>query len=158
MDLAIAERKANDLIHKHLTGWQFKWSTAHTLLGQCRYSSKTIFLSKSISAINSEEEVIDTILHEIAHALAGSGHGHDAVWKRYCVMVGCRPKSTGPIQAETVEQRKIVGAKWLLIDDTGKIWKHWVRKPTQKTFDRMPYSYMPGFREQTEGKLRIVPV
>ena len=158
MDLAVAERKANDLINTHIPGWKFKWSAAHTTLGLCRYSTKTIFLSKSISAINSEEEVVDTILHEIAHALAGSGHGHDAVWKRYCAMVGCRPKSTGPIQAETVEQRKQVGAKWLLVDDTGKIWRHWVRKPAQSTFDRIQYSYMPGHRATTEGKLRIIPV
>lgn len=157
MDLAIAEKGAKNLIAKHIPTWDFKWSAAHTTLGKCDPRTKTIFLSKSITSINSEEEVIDTILHEIAHAIVGCGNGHNEIWKACCIRLGCRPKSTGPVQAETIEQRKIVGAKWLLVDDTGKIWKHWVRKPAQKTFDRIKYSYMPGHREATEGKLRIIP-
>ena len=26
-------------------------------------------------------DIRDTLLHEIAHAIAGPGHGHDAVWQ-----------------------------------------------------------------------------
>jgi predicted SprT family Zn-dependent metalloprotease len=47
-----------------------------------------IELSKHYVLRNPEHEVLDTILHEIAHALVGPGHGHDEVWKAKCVEVG----------------------------------------------------------------------
>lgn len=36
--------------------------------------------------------MLDTILHEVAHALVGPGHGHDEVWKATCLEVGARPE------------------------------------------------------------------
>jgi predicted SprT family Zn-dependent metalloprotease len=44
---------------------------------------------------NGPAEIVDTLLHEIAHALVGPGHGHDAVWKAKCVEVGARPQRCG---------------------------------------------------------------
>ena len=37
-------------------------------------------------------DVRDTILHEIAHAIVGPGHGHDAVWQTAERRIGCTPK------------------------------------------------------------------
>ena len=34
----------------------------------------------------------DTILHEIAHAIAGPQHGHDAYWRRIAAALGCSAK------------------------------------------------------------------
>ena len=31
----------------------------------------------------------DTILHEIAHALVGPSHGHNAIWRRKAREIGC---------------------------------------------------------------------
>ena len=53
--------------------------------------------------LSSLDQVRDTILHEIAHALVGPGHGHDAVWKRKCREVGARPERCG--QADMPEGR-----------------------------------------------------
>ncbi len=39
--------------------------------------------------LHSEDEVLDTILHEIAHALVGPQHGHDAVWRAKAREIGC---------------------------------------------------------------------
>jgi len=36
----------------------------------------------------SDELVRDTLLHEIAHALVGTAHGHDEVWKAKCLEIG----------------------------------------------------------------------
>jgi hypothetical protein len=33
--------------------------------------------------------VRDTVLHEVAHALAGPQHGHDRVWRSIAVRIGC---------------------------------------------------------------------
>ena len=44
---------------------------------------------------NGPEEVRDTILHEVAHALVGPGHGHDTVWKATAAQVGARPQRRG---------------------------------------------------------------
>ena len=39
-----------------------------------------------------DDHVIDTLLHEIAHALVGHKHGHDAVWRRKALQIGCNGK------------------------------------------------------------------
>jgi predicted SprT family Zn-dependent metalloprotease len=36
--------------------------------------------------------VLDTILHEIAHALAGHKAGHGPAWKAKCAQIGAKPK------------------------------------------------------------------
>jgi predicted SprT family Zn-dependent metalloprotease len=39
--------------------------------------------------LNTEARIENTILHEIAHALVGCGHGHDLTWKRMALAIGC---------------------------------------------------------------------
>jgi predicted SprT family Zn-dependent metalloprotease len=50
-------------------------------------------LSAHFAERNGDDEVRDTILHEIAHALVGPGHGHDGVWKAKCREIGARPEA-----------------------------------------------------------------
>jgi predicted SprT family Zn-dependent metalloprotease len=50
-----------------------------------------ITLSKHYVAGLSDDEVMDVMLHEIAHALAGKLAGHGPVWKRHAVKVGAQP-------------------------------------------------------------------
>jgi len=71
-------------------GWRFQFDTAISRFGYCSRYSRTISLSGPLTELNSEAEVKDTIIHEIAHALTPS-HGHDDVWKRKCVELGCKP-------------------------------------------------------------------
>lgn len=49
--------------------------------GQCRHADQVITLSKHFVARAPESAVLETIRHELAHAAAGAGHGHDAYWK-----------------------------------------------------------------------------
>jgi predicted SprT family Zn-dependent metalloprotease len=91
-----ARRLALELMARHgLTGWGFAFNRHKRGMGLCRYATRTIELSIHLVDRNSPEEVRDTILHEIAHALVGPGHGHDAAWKRTCREIGARPERCG---------------------------------------------------------------
>ena len=75
-----------------LTGWSFRLNRSKVNLGLCRYGPRTVELSSPFVEHNPEEVVRDTLLHEVAHALVGAGHGHDAAWKAMCLRVGARPE------------------------------------------------------------------
>lgn len=53
-------------------------------------------MSSFFVVANDRDEVLDTLLHEIAHALAGPLAGHGPVWKAACVRVGARPERLAP--------------------------------------------------------------
>lgn len=96
MNLNDAQSLAVAKLHEHgLTPeWGFKFDRAAQRAGQCRYRDRTITLSRFYVENNDEAEVTDTILHEIAHALVGGGHGHDYTWKRKCLEIGGNARRT----------------------------------------------------------------
>jgi predicted SprT family Zn-dependent metalloprotease len=71
--------------------WKFEWDNAYRRFGVCKHWQRIIGMSKKLVAINGEAEVTDTILHEIAHALAPSGANHGEEWKAICRRIGARP-------------------------------------------------------------------
>lgn len=90
MELLKAEKLAKDLMKKYdLLSWGFEFDNAKRRFGRCSHRSKVISLSRNLVSINDESRVKDTILHEIAHALVGCNHGHDSVWKRKALEIGC---------------------------------------------------------------------
>lgn len=90
MDLRDAFALAEDLLEHHgLTGWTVAFDGAKKRAGICRFGPKVLGLSAPLTTLHSELEVRDTILHEVAHALAGPQHGHDAVWRSIAVRIGC---------------------------------------------------------------------
>ena len=92
MDLYKAQQLAVKLMEEHNlfeTGWRFGFDTAKRRFGCCNYTYKKITLSSALVSVNDEARVKNTILHEIAHALVGRGHGHDVVWKRMAIKIGC---------------------------------------------------------------------
>lgn len=95
MNLETASNLAHNLMNEHgLTsnGWRFKFDTAKRRFGVCRYRRKVVGLSKELTLLNDENHVKNTILHEIAHALVGPGHGHDEVWRMKAIEIGCDGK------------------------------------------------------------------
>lgn len=101
MEILEARRLASELMRRHgLTGWRLVFDGAKTRAGICRAVPKEIGLSRVLTALHSEAEVRDTILHEIAHALVGPAHGHDAVWRAKALAIGSSAKrcvsSTAP--------------------------------------------------------------
>ena len=74
-----------------LAGWTFAFDHARRRFGSCRFREKTITLSRHLTFLNNEEQVRDTILHEIAHALCPRD-GHGQAWKAMCVRIGAKPE------------------------------------------------------------------
>lgn len=78
-----ARALARGLMDAHgLVDWDFRFDRARRRAGSCVHRSRTITLSGVLIDIYDEETVRGVILHEIAHALAGPAHHHDAEWRR----------------------------------------------------------------------------
>jgi predicted SprT family Zn-dependent metalloprotease len=91
--LAHVHALAQDLLYRHdLSDWSFGFNRRKTEMGVCLYDPRRIELSVYFVALNDDETILDTLLHEIAHALTGPGHGHDHLWKCICHRVGARPE------------------------------------------------------------------
>lgn len=89
------ERFANDAMDTYgLTtiGWSFKWDRAKRRFGCCDYTNKIISISRHLALLNAIDQSTDTVLHEIAHAIAGRKAGHGPKWVNACHMVGARPE------------------------------------------------------------------
>ena len=81
---------AEGLLREHgLTGWRVELDNAKRRAGVCRFGDRVIGLSAPLTELHSEDEVRDTVLHEIAHALVGPAHGHDRVWRATAMRIGC---------------------------------------------------------------------
>jgi predicted SprT family Zn-dependent metalloprotease len=92
MDLFKAQTLANELMKQHnliASGWWFSFDNAKRRFGVCNFGLKKIGLSSHLVKLNDESHVRNTILHEIAHALVGRKHGHDAVWRAKAIEIGC---------------------------------------------------------------------
>ena len=93
MDVTVAKNMAVSLMKEHgllYRGWQFEFNTRKGAYGVCAHSKKIIYLSILYTrAMKNPNEVKNIILHEIAHALVGSGHGHNYVWRRKALEIGC---------------------------------------------------------------------
>ena len=88
--LTAVSELANRLIKTHrLKHWKFKFDHSTRRAGCCNYHDKLISISFELARNASADDVRDTILHEIAHALVGKKHNHDAVWKAAAQEIGC---------------------------------------------------------------------
>ncbi|MFN8193779.1 MAG: SprT-like domain-containing protein [Nocardioidaceae bacterium] len=127
MDLMGARRLAVGLVEQHgLDGWTVEFDRAKRRAGVCRHQRRVIGLSAPLTRLHDEAEVRDTILHEIAHALVGPAHRHDAVWQRTAIEIG----SSGRRCVD--EDAPRVAAPWLGICPTGHtVERH--RRPERPT-------------------------
>jgi len=84
---------ANALIALHLdSGWTFGFDNAKTRAGLCNYTAKRITVSKYLAARYEDDEIHQVLLHEVAHAMAGTRAGHGAQWRATAKELGYEGK------------------------------------------------------------------
>ncbi|WP_436536538.1 SprT-like domain-containing protein [Actinoplanes sp. HUAS TT8] len=104
MNLNEARELALELMGRHgLASWRLSFDDAKTRAGVCRAATREIGLSRPLIGLYSREQVVETVLHEIAHALVGPRHGHDAVWRAAAVRIGCSGRRCVPEEAPRVD-------------------------------------------------------
>lgn len=121
LDLAAKKLKALSSKYSKLESWTIKTDRARRRAGSCRASEKIITLSEFHIKHNVKEIVLDTILHEIAHAICFeyySDISHGKNWKKIATEIGATPKSKGHFQTP--------GATWIIahVDIENKSVKH----------------------------------
>ena len=85
---------ARRLMDEHgLTGWTLAFVEAKRRLGDCHFRHRVIRISRTHALEGSEEQIRDTVLHEIAHAIAGHEAGHGLLWKVTARRIGATPRA-----------------------------------------------------------------
>ena len=85
---------ARRLMDEHgLTGWTLAFVEAKRRLGDCHFRNRVIRISRTHALEGSEEQIRDTMLHEIAHAIAGHEAGHGPLWKVTARRIGATPRA-----------------------------------------------------------------
>lgn len=80
---------ATKLVQHYLPDvWSFEYDRAVRRAGACNFQKRKITVSRHYAAQVSDEEFRQILLHEIAHAIAGSAHGHDEVWRKVAIRIG----------------------------------------------------------------------
>ena len=91
-----------------LTGWRVRFNSRLTrALGQCNYTTKTIEYQPRYMEQNDMAQVLTTIQHEVAHAVAGYGAAHGAQWREVARRLGL--ENPGAINRTATLTRKFTG-------------------------------------------------
>ena len=85
---------ARALMDEHgLDAWTFAFLEAERRLGDCNYQDRVIRVGRTHALDAEDAEINDTILHEIAHALAGPEARHGPKWKAIATRIGATPRA-----------------------------------------------------------------
>lgn len=146
-----------------LSGWSFGWDRAKRRLGCCNFTSHRISLSAYFVLHFMEKDpqlIHETLLHEVAHALAFTHHGertHGDNWRKYCIMLGI-PNETVRSKCEAFAPVTRPNYRYVLRHkETGEVFRHYVKSPRTSP-QRLAGAYIRGRKEETLGKLEIVPI
>lgn len=142
MDLIKVNKKIIELMDEHGLidkGWTFAFDRAVKRLGQCVWMKKgvnvkQITMSKIMSQERPDDEVINTMLHEIAHALDYENRGtsdHGSIWKSIALSIGCNAERCS---TSTVDKMKVY--KWVGVCPEHGVLGGWQRKPNNNKICR----------------------
>ena len=177
MDTATSRSTAIDLMNQWgliEKGWRFVFDNRRSALGRCSYSKKIIYLSRHHVTHDTDSNVIDTIKHEIAHALhylsyAENGREgefglrhwtgrkwvrkikpHGREWQMWAVKVGANPNAStrSNVSAKTATKWRLVCVQGLNVEDI-------------RGYQRMPKrvsasAWIPSRKRATYGNLYMV--
>lgn len=177
--IEMIESMLNELIKKHLPSeWGYDGYVADTkkrmtgkgskkgVLGFCSYTRKEICIDINHAKMSTLPEIVDTILHEIAHALAFHLYGsvgHDKKWRSECIRLGCTPRAKATVSDDLLEvYRPKKTSKWTIVykkvtegDIAHKIEVIKVGECNRKLV-RMASRYDTKIGRETLGKLYLV--
>ena len=87
-------KEARALMDAHgLKQWTLRFAAARRRLGACFVQPKIIEIARWHAVHGESRDVTDTILHEIAHALAGAKAGHGPARKAVARRIGATPRA-----------------------------------------------------------------
>ena len=69
-------------------GWTFGFDNSVRRFGCTHYDTKSITISRKLTELNEADVVEQTILHEIAHVIAGHSAGHGYQWQNVASILG----------------------------------------------------------------------
>jgi predicted SprT family Zn-dependent metalloprotease len=93
MDLDKAAELSRNIMAEHgLDDWTFGFDNAKRRCGQCSFTKRRITMSRYYVELNDWTEVRNTVLHEVAHALAGNAAGHGPAWRVTARSIGAKPE------------------------------------------------------------------
>lgn len=104
-----------------LQAWDVVLDGARRRAGECRYGAHEISLSTFVMARVSRAETMNTITHEVAHAIVGHSHGHDRVW-------AAQHRAMGGDGKRCCESLEDVESPWVGECEHGQQWPRY-RKP-----------------------------
>jgi ribosomal protein L37AE/L43A len=73
--------------HKELRNWKVTLNRRKGAFGVCNYRYNQIELSSLLIPETTDDSILNTIIHEIAHALT-PGHHHNSVWRAKFIELG----------------------------------------------------------------------
>lgn len=155
MNLQTVEQLVNDLIAIHLGGkpWTFKWIENRTTWGRCSEKDWTIQISRPMFlALKNPKDIMQTILHEIAHGIVGCAEGHNEVWKAKAREIGVvNPTSYSSYDVD----RTMYSYKMVIVLEGGKLEEcrgGWHRRPRKS----LKGAWLPKRKEETMNRLWYV--
>lgn len=154
MNTTLARDLALSLMaHYQLSDWTFKFNRKKSSFGVCYFFEQRIELSSIIVQCNSIEEVRDTILHEIAHAVAFKLYndtGHGIHWQEICKVIGAKPERFAGESAVCIKPKH-----YMVNAETGERLRAYHRLPNWHK--EIGTRFVTGKRIETIGKLRFIP-
>jgi len=76
--------------HLDMSRWTFSYDNAKRRAGLCNYAEKLISISRYLIESHTLDSGLQTLAHEIAHALCGKNAGHGPVWLATAKSLGYR--------------------------------------------------------------------
>ncbi len=150
----------NNLMQRDLLaeGWVFGWSTRTAALGDCSYRDKELRLSSKFLNARTKEEQINTITHEMAHAIAWTDfneRGHGAIWKRVHRQLGGTAE-----RCSTVSNPEAVESKYTVFFINSNDDIEVIQTTERMTRKFHPHNiktlYLTRRKSETQGKIRCV--
>lgn len=137
--------------------WTFEVEdVSRRVYGYCNLNARRIVLSKKHFDNGTKEGIEDTILHEVAHALAGfefTGKRlmvHGKLWKKWAVMVGATPKAVTHDKTRDTVEEEYGDYRYFIISIIRDVVT--VESACQRRLVRLN-ERMVGGKPETEGRL-----